>query len=231
MDISTLFRATTALNVVYDVVLLFLPIPPLLAIWNGMAVGQRVGVYGAYLVGVGVIVCGLGKTIPSTATSGSGPMNLTWTLFDVTIWTILELNLSVIVCCIPALSPLLAIGHGSSSGLSITTSSSAEEILDERDRRRSGLRFNVLEVPEDAKDLNSSPGIHVGVGEKKVAIQHSIPHEPTRDKFVYRDGRGDMHEVELIDRPMGSRGGTASTDASMEEKGQGLNAQAPWNGR
>lgn len=172
-----------------------------------------------------MIVCNLGKLIPSTTTNSDAPLNLTWTLSDATIWTILEMNLSVIVCCIPALSPLLHRSSTSSSGLSITTSSSAEEILDERDRRRSGLRFNVLEVPEDgAKDLNSSPGIHVGVGEKKVAIQHSIPYEATRDKFVYRDGRGEMHEVELFDRPMGSRGGDNSVDGNMEEKGPGFNA-------
>lgn len=66
-----------------------------------------------------------------------------------------------------------------------------------------GPRKSVIEVPNRGIDsLPCSPVLQVGVGETLVNIQHTIPRDTTKDKFVYKDAQGIVHEVEVTDCPV-----------------------------
>ncbi|PIA89660.1 hypothetical protein CB0940_07621 [Cercospora beticola] len=225
LNIATLQRASSALELIYSVALLFLPVPPLLA--AKLSKAQNLRLICIYTTGLAVIICTLGRTIvsPTTPTSSSVPATLTSSLIQPTSWTILQVNLSIILICLPPLSNLLTyipLRLKKSTILPHNNNNSAEEILTEEDRRRSGLthqqqqmQTTTLEIPnksfgahraarrkeDEDKINNESPGLHVGVGDSTVTFQHSIPKETTRDKVVYKDAEGRMHEVELIDRP------------------------------
>ncbi|KAI5359576.1 hypothetical protein Slin15195_G072030 [Septoria linicola] len=236
MDITTLYRALSALNLVYDVVLLFLPIPPLLVAYNRFNTIQKSGVGGMYILGMGVIICSIGRLVPSTGAGETQPtLNLTRTLAQATIWTILQINLGFLVICIPGLNALANIllpqrRLGKSVSFLFDNdddTSSAAGILPnnkEQNQRRnmgrpttanttssSAYRDFQLQPPppprsrdkEEEEQMSSSPALHVGLAEDSVTLQHSIPAvgKPTRDRFVYKDGGGRMHEVEVVDRP------------------------------
>ncbi|PPJ52477.1 hypothetical protein CBER1_10505 [Cercospora berteroae] len=224
LNSGTLQRASSALDLIYSVALFFLPVPPLLA--AKLSQTQNLGLTCIYITGLAVIICSLGRTIvsPTTATTPSSPATLTSSLTQPTIWIILQINLSIILICLPTLQTFLPYIPTRIKKPSILPhdNTSAEEILAEEDRRRSGLthqqqqlQTTTLEIPnksfgahraslrkeDEDKINNESPGLHVGVGDSTVTFQHSIPKETTRDKFVYKDAEGRMHEVELIDRP------------------------------
>lgn len=245
LNVATLHRASSGLDLIYSVALLFLPVPPLLAAKLSQA--QNLGLSCIYITGLAVIICTLGRAIvsPTTLTLTSPPATLTSSLTQPTIWTILQINLSIILICLPPLSNLLTyipLRLKKSSILPHNNNTSAEEILAEEDRRRSGLthqqqqmQTTTLEIPnksfgahraslrkEDEDKINKeSPGLHVGVGDSTVTFQHTIPKETTRDKFVYKDTEGRMHEVELIDRPAlveGEEGNGVEDELMGEEK-------------
>ncbi|KAF2215655.1 hypothetical protein CERZMDRAFT_94057 [Cercospora zeae-maydis SCOH1-5] len=231
LDMATLQRAASALDLIYSMVLLFLPIPPLLATERSPV--QQIGLICIYIAGIAIIICSLGRTVVSspptlttTTIKAAQPTDLTQPV----IWTLLQLNLSLILISLP---PLSSLSNHSLIRIRIKPNSilphsgSAEEILAEEDRRRSGLQSTTLEIKAFGHDggdggtngngedvrrnnyningiderINDSPGLHVGVGDATVTFQHNIPKAATRDKIVYRDAEGLMHEVELIDRP------------------------------
>lgn len=214
----SLVFAFGSLNICFDIIILSLPIPLLLTL--DIQMYKKIGIIGIFLTGIVVTACTIGRLnsllyipLPTRGT----PPNLSWNYVVVVIWTILELNFSIICSCLPGLTGLLqriyhrqipaencmtAISSSSTLTLSPTANVDAREILPGEERRASNLGNQVLEVPNQGlEDLPGSPALHVGVSESVVAIQHTIPSQPTRDKFVYKDGYGVLHEVEVTDRP------------------------------
>ncbi|KXT05214.1 hypothetical protein AC578_8435 [Pseudocercospora eumusae] len=207
----SLFYTFGALNICYDVVILFLPVPLLLML--EIPVIKKIGVSSVFLVGFAVTVCSIGRLNYLAMLQDT---NVTWNHTDLALWTLVEVDLSMVCCCMPGIAGLLqrywkslpySANYNTQSCLGRSDSFSSASALDitasEMMEEGRGPRKSVIEVPNaGVDDLPCSPVLQVGVGETLLNIQHSIPNDTTRDKFVYKDAHGIVHEVEVVDRPV-----------------------------
>ncbi|EME82988.1 uncharacterized protein MYCFIDRAFT_80561 [Pseudocercospora fijiensis CIRAD86] len=237
----SIFYAFGALNICYDVIVLFLPVPLLLTLQ--IPVIKRIGVSSVFLVGFAVTVCSIGRLNYLAMLQDT---NVTWNHTDLALWTLVEVDLSMICCCMPGIAGLVqrywkylpsSAKYNSQSCLGRSDSFSSASALDitasEMLEEGRGPRKSVIEVPNAGiDDLPCSPVLQVGVGETLVNIQHSIPNDTTRDKFVYKDAHGIVHEVEVVDRPVvpvrnldGIATGSSGSDTAVKS-GKSLEGKA-----
>lgn len=120
IDLKTLTYAHGVLNVCFDVVVIALPIHVLLRMkfpWP-----KKAGLCAVFLVGFLVTICSLirlqyAKLVVSTQIRGNETStdmltqdkskNLTWDFHPIGIWSLIEANFSIVVCCMPALTGFL----------------------------------------------------------------------------------------------------------------------------
>lgn len=90
-------------NVITDFVLMVMPIP---LVWNMQLGSQRkIGI--VLVFATGAFICAVAivrQYIAYNSGSGSDP---SWGIIDIKIWMALEVNIAIIVACLPALTPLL----------------------------------------------------------------------------------------------------------------------------
>ncbi|EMC99066.1 hypothetical protein BAUCODRAFT_389608 [Baudoinia panamericana UAMH 10762] len=88
-----------AFNILFDIVIFILPIPLIQGL--KMARGQKTGLISIFCLGAFVIAAATVRMVMLRASAGS--TDPTWGSTIALIWTEIEANTSVIVCCLPAL--------------------------------------------------------------------------------------------------------------------------------
>ncbi|CZT17814.1 uncharacterized protein RCC_03650 [Ramularia collo-cygni] len=92
-----------ALNIVYDLIVIALPIPGLLRL--KVSTGQKIGIMCCFLVGLVATACSI---IRMTELQGiTTARNITWDFTAAGFWSLVEVYVSMICCCMPAMAGLL----------------------------------------------------------------------------------------------------------------------------
>ncbi|KAJ0418860.1 hypothetical protein BJY00DRAFT_314538 [Aspergillus carlsbadensis] len=112
LNMLTVFCGTDLLT---DFVIMFMPLP---IIWKlQMSVKKKIGVMGVFMVGIFTIGAGVARTYIYLVTSYDKEDNpdfiADFTLFI--LWSEIEVNVAMIVCCMPVFGPVLARWRDSSS--------------------------------------------------------------------------------------------------------------------
>lgn len=115
-----------AFNIIFDILVLLLPVPSLLKLNTSWM--KKLGVGIVFLVGILVTICSLVRI--SYLSPYGNSANITWDYAYISIWSLLEVHLTVVCVCVPAAAGLFYrtwrhVKHGSPA-----------ESLDDLDVRR-----------------------------------------------------------------------------------------------
>ncbi|KAI9901072.1 hypothetical protein N3K66_002889 [Trichothecium roseum] len=107
IDSASFWVAYAVMNVLTDVLVLVLPIPPLVKLQMGWR--SKVMLLIAFGFGIVVTVTSILRTT-SVSNSVRNKADITWNFIDRGMWTLIEANLGIVAACLPALQkPLGAI--------------------------------------------------------------------------------------------------------------------------
>ncbi|CAK4032354.1 Hypothetical predicted protein [Lecanosticta acicola] len=145
-----------ALSVVYDVIIFFLPIHSLLKLnitWQ-----RKLGVCTVFLVGFIVTICTIVRL--QYLVRFSSRQNLTWNYQPVSMWSIIEANLSIVATCMPATAGLFQRCYRYCTGqqLSISTGHVARQ----RDLSDDGTTTTAVDAGDDGSYGNEKSRIDSG---------------------------------------------------------------------
>lgn len=100
---NALIFATAAINIIFDVAVILLPIPKL---WSlSIATRKKVAVCITFCIGLFVTLCSIIR-LRTLAVWGNAP-NVTWLYNPIAIWSNTEINLGVVCACMPAIAGLI----------------------------------------------------------------------------------------------------------------------------
>ncbi|SMQ54023.1 unnamed protein product [Zymoseptoria tritici ST99CH_3D7] len=92
-----------SMNVILDIIIIILPIPKVLAL--KITTKQKIGLISCFLVGFAVTACAIVRL--TTVHKVSNITNATWDFLTFAQWSGIELSMSMICCCMPAMAGFL----------------------------------------------------------------------------------------------------------------------------
>jgi hypothetical protein len=202
LDIQANVFANSAFNIFFDLVVMLLPIPKLMAL-QVRDTRRKVGVILTFLVGTFVIICSI---IRLKYLSKLNKMtNATYDYNNITLWSGLEGDVGVMCACMPTVAgPVLyffreTIGSKISSYASSITGKSPNMSHVSGDK-------SIARLPSSASDrpleMNDHPGKHGGIEKTTVTSMYNLPHVQSSDDDEQvidqgQRGRASRHEWEV----------------------------------
>ncbi|KAI9783008.1 MAG: hypothetical protein M1816_001622 [Peltula sp. TS41687] len=104
IDIKTMQVTVAALNVVTDVLILLLPMP---LVWYFLRVPRRQKIALTAVFMTGSFVCIVSMVRLKEVIAVKHTRDITWAVFDSTLWSIVEANVGIAVACMPTLKLLV----------------------------------------------------------------------------------------------------------------------------
>jgi len=102
------FYGLAAVSIFFDVFIFFLPIPLLLSL--NIDAKKKVVLCGVFLLGLLTTVCSILRMYQITTIAKTGNSTM------LVLWGVIELNIGILLTCIPTLGPLFPFFHGSAAG-------------------------------------------------------------------------------------------------------------------
>jgi len=189
IELLTMVYVNSALNIFFDLVVFFLPIPKLIRL-QVKDIKRKVGVIAVFLVGLFVTGCSIVR-LGYVAAFGS-VANATWHFNQIAIWTGLEGDIGFICACMPVVAgPTLHFFH-KTVGSKIKSSFASSKLSGSSHSHMSNGK-NVERLPSnDSKrdfELVRSLPMHGGI-EKTTAMYNTSHHTPSSDDLdmIHQDG-------------------------------------------
>lgn len=210
--------SAASLDIFYDVVIIGLPIPKLLGMPTSTP--RRLGICIVYLVGLGTIASACVRI--SYLTALASPANVTWNYTNLSIWSMLEANLSIICTCMPATAGLFQKPRShrfSSPRPELPTMSEERERIRIQHLGPASLDEKQISNSEnsdssDSSHAPSSPGpppivsptfahrVHASLRQSEIlrqqkAMEEGLPVETTPARLSYRNQNNEEREMDV----------------------------------
>lgn len=134
-----------ALNVMFDVIVIVLPIPRLAKLQ--VSSGQKFGICSCFLVGFVATACSVARLTQLNGLYNG--KNITWDYLPAGVWSLIEVYCSMICCCMPSMAGLLqrCYHHGKVTSIDSTPSFEMVSASVSEKGRVSGVVTQSLENP------------------------------------------------------------------------------------